>query len=48
MAEHRLLPSIRTLPEDILVAGGTSSRHQIAHGAGREAVHFAVVMDQLC
>jgi Fe-S oxidoreductase len=48
MAELSLLPAIRKRPDAVLVAGGTSCRHQIAHGARRQAVHFAVVMDQLC
>ncbi|HVZ27750.1 MAG TPA: FAD-linked oxidase C-terminal domain-containing protein [Rhizomicrobium sp.] len=47
MAELNLLPAIRKRPDAVLVAGGTSCRHQIAHGAGRGAVHFAVVMDLL-
>ena len=41
MAEASLLPTIRSHPEAILVADGTSCRHQIADGAGREARHVA-------
>ena len=41
MAEASLLPTIRSNPEAILVADGTSCRHQIADGAGREARHVA-------
>jgi Fe-S oxidoreductase len=47
MAELSLLPAIRKRPDAVIVAGGTSCRHQIADGAGRKAVHFAVLMDQL-
>ena len=44
MAEASLLPAIRKRPEAIVVADGTSCRHQIADGAGREAVHAAVLL----
>ncbi len=45
MAELSLLPAIRKAPDDaIIVADGTSCRHQIADGAGREAVHVARVL----
>ena len=45
MAELVLLPKIRTAGEDtLLVADGTSCRHQIADGAAREAVHVARVL----
>ena len=44
MAESALLPAIRKSPEALLVADGTSCRHQIAHGAAREAVHVARVL----
>jgi Fe-S oxidoreductase len=47
MAELSLLPAIRKNPAAIIVADGTSCRHQIGHGAGREAVHVAVLLDQL-
>jgi FAD/FMN-containing dehydrogenase/Fe-S oxidoreductase len=47
MAELSLLPAVRAAPEDtILVADGTSCRHQIADGTGREAVHVARVLAQ--
>ncbi|MCP2876436.1 hypothetical protein NK905_23840, partial [Salmonella enterica subsp. enterica serovar Typhimurium] len=37
MAELSLLPAVRKAPDDaIIVADGTSCRHQIADGAGRE------------
>jgi len=46
MAELSLLPSIRkSSPETLLAADGTSCRHQIADGAGREALHVARVLD---
>jgi FAD/FMN-containing dehydrogenase/Fe-S oxidoreductase len=46
MAEASLLPAIRARPEAIVVADGTSCRQQIAHGAAREAVHAARVLDR--
>ena len=46
MAELDLLPAVRKAPADaILVADGTSCRHQIHDGAGREAVHVARVLE---
>ena len=47
MAEASLLPAVRRQPDAIVVAGGTSCRHQIAHGAGREAVHVARLLERL-
>jgi Fe-S oxidoreductase len=44
MAEANLLPAIRKHPGAIVVADGTSCRHQIADGAQREAVHAAVLL----
>jgi Fe-S oxidoreductase len=45
MAELALLPKIRTASkETLLVADGTSCRHQISHGASRQAVHVARVL----
>jgi len=44
MAEMSLLPAVRKAPDAIVVADGTSCRHQIHDGAGREAVHAAVVL----
>ena len=44
MAELSLLPAVRAAPEAIVVADGTSCRHQIADGAGREALHVARVL----
>jgi FAD/FMN-containing dehydrogenase/Fe-S oxidoreductase len=45
MGELSLLPAVRMAPADaLIVADGTSCRHQIAHGAGREAVHVARVL----
>jgi Fe-S oxidoreductase len=45
MAEASLLPKVRTAGDDtILVADGTSCRHQIADGASRKAVHVAQVL----
>jgi FAD/FMN-containing dehydrogenase/Fe-S oxidoreductase len=47
MAELSLLPTVRKNPDAIIVADGTSCRHQIAHGAGRHARHVAVLLDEL-
>jgi Fe-S oxidoreductase len=47
MAEASLLPAVRQRPEAIVVADGTSCRHQIAHGAQREAVHVAALLASL-
>ena len=47
MAELSLLPAVRSKPDAIIVADGTSCRHQIAHGAGRAARHIAVLLDEL-
>jgi Fe-S oxidoreductase len=41
MAEASLFPALRSFPEALLVADGTSCRHQIADGTGREAIHVA-------
>ena len=47
MAELSLLPAVRNAPDAIVVADGTSCRHQIADGAGREAIHVARLMASL-
>ncbi len=45
MAEAALLPAMRAADAaTLLVANGTSCRHQIKDGAGREARHLAVVL----
>jgi FAD/FMN-containing dehydrogenase/Fe-S oxidoreductase len=45
MGELSLLPAIRTASkDDLIVADGTSCRHQIKDGAGREAIHVARVL----
>jgi FAD/FMN-containing dehydrogenase/Fe-S oxidoreductase len=45
MGELSLLPAVRKAPADaIVVADGTSCRHQIEDGAGREAVHVVRVL----
>lgn len=41
MAEASLLPAVRAQPDAIVVADGTSCRHQIHDGAQRQAVHVA-------
>jgi FAD/FMN-containing dehydrogenase/Fe-S oxidoreductase len=47
MAEANLLPAIRRRPDAIIVADGTSCRHQIRDGARRQAVHVARLLDEL-
>ncbi|MEF2553741.1 FAD-linked oxidase C-terminal domain-containing protein [Aurantimonas sp. A2-1-M11] len=45
MGELSLLPAVRAAPADaVIVADGTSCRHQIADGASRRAVHVAEVL----
>ena len=44
MAEASLLPAVRAEPEAIVVADGTSCRHQVHDGAGRTALHAAALL----
>ncbi len=46
MAELSLLPAVRQRPDALIVADGTSCRHQIHDGAQREALHVARVLAQ--
>jgi Fe-S oxidoreductase len=47
MGEVALLPAVRRAePETLVVADGTSCRHQIADGTGRKALHVARVLDR--
>jgi FAD/FMN-containing dehydrogenase/Fe-S oxidoreductase len=47
MAEAGLLPAIRAAaPEAVIVADGTSCRHQIADLSGRTAIHSVRLLDQ--
>ncbi|MEI7445838.1 MAG: FAD-linked oxidase C-terminal domain-containing protein [Burkholderiales bacterium] len=47
MAEAALLPAVRAADADtLIVADGTSCRHQIADGARREALHVARVLER--
>ena len=46
MAELDLLPAVRQAdPETLIIADGTSCRHQIADLADREALHVARVLE---
>ncbi|MDB5856354.1 MAG: FAD-binding oxidoreductase [Ramlibacter sp.] len=45
MAELSLLPAVRAVPDAIVVADGTSCRHQIHDGAQRTAIHAAVLLN---
>ena len=47
MAELSLLPAVRWAPDAIVVADGTSCRHQIADGTGRQALHVARLLESL-
>jgi Fe-S oxidoreductase len=47
MAEASLLPAVRRHPDAIVLADGTSCRHQIADGSGRQAMHVARLLDSL-
>ena len=47
MAEAGLLPAVRAAGEDdLIVADGTSCRHQIADLSGRRAMHSVLVLDR--
>jgi len=47
MAELTLFPALRnTSAADLVVADGTSCRHQIHDGVGRSALHVARVLDK--
>jgi len=46
MAELSLLPAVRNSKDALVIADGTSCRHQIADGTGREAWHVARVLEQ--
>jgi Fe-S oxidoreductase len=47
MGELALLPAVRNAgAEALIVADGTSCRHQIADGAGRRALHVARVLER--
>jgi FAD/FMN-containing dehydrogenase/Fe-S oxidoreductase len=47
IGELAVLPTIRAAAaETLIVAGGTSCRHQIADGAARQAIHLARVLDR--
>jgi Fe-S oxidoreductase len=46
MAELGLLPAVRGSPEALIVADGTSCRHQIHDGAGRQALHVARLLER--
>ena len=47
MAELSLLPTVRQHPQAIVVADGTSCRHQIKDGTQRQALHVALVLANL-
>jgi len=46
MGEANLLPAVRkALPDTLIVADGTSCRHQIEHGARRDAIHVVRALE---
>ena len=48
MAELELFPALEAAPDHaIIVADGTSCRHQIADGTPRRAIHVARLLRQL-
>jgi Fe-S oxidoreductase len=48
IAEHRLLPVVRKLqPGAVLVAAGTSCRHQVHDLAAAEAIHPAILLNRM-
>ena len=47
MAELKLFPALRAAPEAIVVADGTSCRHQIRDGLERTALHAARLLERL-
>ena len=48
IGERRLLPAARALgPDAVLVASGTSCRHQIADFTGLRAIHAAELLQTL-
>ncbi len=47
MAERDLIPAVKAAAaDDIIVADGTSCRHQIRDLSGRQAVHSVIVLDR--
>ncbi len=45
MAQASLLPAVNKAPDDaLIIADGTSCRHQIQHGTGRDALHVARIL----
>jgi Fe-S oxidoreductase len=47
MGEQALFPAVREAsPDTVIVADGSSCRHQIQHGTGRRAVHVSRVLRQ--
>jgi len=47
MADLSLLPAIRAAaPDDLIIANGTSCRHQIVDGTGRKPHHIAEIFDR--
>jgi Fe-S oxidoreductase len=48
IANRRLIPAVKAMgSEDVLVAPGTSCRHQVAELAGAKALHPAVLIRSL-
>jgi FAD/FMN-containing dehydrogenase/Fe-S oxidoreductase len=47
IGELALFPAVRAAPDAVIVAPGTSCRHQIKDGTGTRAVHPAELLDRL-
>ena len=48
IGNQTLFPSVNAIgPEDLLIAPGTSCRHQILDGTGRDAIHPIEALDRL-
>jgi len=46
IGELSVLPAVRQAPAALIVADGTSCRHQIFDGTGREALHVARILER--
>ncbi len=48
IAKLALLPALSAAPEALIVAPGTSCRHQINDLAGRQALHPMELLESVC
>ncbi|NOX63805.1 MAG: hypothetical protein GXP42_17915, partial [Chloroflexi bacterium] len=47
IANDRLIPALNKAPDAVVIANGTSCRHQIRELTGREPVHLALALAEL-